>query len=190
MKYIDPDGREDKYVTDYGKESSNPYVVTGKNIGGNEFYPNINIVLSISDDRNNNGAFKGTLTVYYSENVEKSGVVAVKVPIVHGNKNLSKMEPSIFHDVIQEKTSTSSNPVLSNNLHGGEDNIMIRLKGTDGVAIHQGNKKANQDYAYTEGCFSVTSLDKETSVEKNYKSFIKAINPLGFEGAKINVIIE
>ena len=89
----------------------------------------------------------------------------------------------------------SLNAILKNNAHGGPENIMIRLPGTNGDAIHQGNNASIQDTAYTDGCIGVTAVssnlvDGETEVEINYKAFKNAINPYGYQGVRVNVEIK
>ncbi len=79
---------------------------------------------------------------------------------------------------------------MSNELHGGSDNIIIRLVG--GILIHQGRNDVTQEGAYTQGCVAITAYqlhtDKKgkTDVDRNYQSFSEIVK----NGANIDVIIK
>ena len=188
VKYVDPDGKSD-----------DPYSVTGRYMGEPQC-PSINILVKLSENKNSNYALVGTLTVYYADYKEsKLGLMGKKVltvPVVSGGKDFAPAPEGVYLDQKQEKTNTSSNPLLKDSNHGGPDNLMIRLLGTGGDAIHQGNSEATIDTAYTEGCISITAnsyfYDNETGmtdVEKNYQAFKDALNPYYYGEVNVNVYV-
>ena len=186
------------YYDDWGKPSLDPHVITGKNMGEPEL-PQIDIIIEYSGKINLKGAALGTLSVYHisSKDIEygSKGKLMLTVPIVSGSKNNPPAPKGKWNNLEQVLTATSSNAILKNNAHGGPENIMIRLPGTNGDAIHQGNNASIQDTAYTDGCIGVTAVssnlvDGETEVEINYKAFKNAINPYGYQGVRVNVEIK
>ena len=156
--------------------------------------PTVNIVVTLTDETNENGAYKGSLTVYWANDKDNEiglmGNKVLTVPVVSGSSENAPTPEGEYKNLDQEKTSTSSNPILKDDNHGGSDNTMIRLPNTGGDAIHQGNQKSNQNKAYTEGCVAVTSIIGKESVNENYSNFKNAINPYGYNGVKVNVYIK
>ncbi len=167
---------------------------------GEAVCPTVNIVLKFSDAVNSNGADKGILTVFWADEkdvrLDLLGTPVLTVPIVSGSKNDSRVSSETYKELLQEKTNTSSNKILKDNNHGGENNLIIRLPNTDGNAIHQGHNMATIDTAYTEGCAAITAYDfnidsqtGETDVDRNYDAYKKALIPYGYQGVRPNVYI-
>ena len=185
-----------RYYDNYGSSSSNPYVVTGCNIGESADPYQVNIDIVFSSEKNGNGATKGTLTVYwatYSE-VQKGykGTAVVSVPVVSGGNGFNPTPAGTYTNLKAEKTSTSNNEVLKNTEHGGDNNLMVRLPNTDGDAIHEGNINSNIERAYTEGCTAVTADPNDenlSNVSDNYNAFKKAIQPYGNTEININATV-
>ena len=188
------------YYDDYGNPSSDPNVVTGRNVGEPEC-PTVNIVVTYTDVNKETGKAKGSLTVYHANDKDNElglvGKPVLTVPIVSGGHEGAMSAPKgTYPNLPQEKTSTSGSETLKDDAHGGSDNIMIRLPNTGGDAIHQGNNGATQETAVTAGCVGITATstnrDKKgkTDVDRNYEAFKDAINPYGYEGVNVNVIIK
>jgi len=189
------------YYDNNGNPTSNPNVVTGRNIGQPEC-PTVNIVVTYTDVNEKTGKAKGSLTVYYANDKDNElgllGKPVLTVPIVSGGHEGAKPAPKgTYPNLPQEKTSTSNSETLKDPKHGGPDNTMVRLPNTGGDAIHQGNNGATQETAVTAGCVGITATNasdpdgqRKTDVDRNYDAFEDAINPYGYEGVKVNVIIK
>jgi hypothetical protein len=188
------------YYDDYENHSTDPTVITGRNLGEPEL-PHISIVITYDGTKNKRyGASTGTLSVYYSDDTGSLGRPVVTLPVVSGGNGYSAAPKGTYLNLAQELTGTSSNDILKNPEHGGSGNIIIRLPGTGGDAIHQGNDRATQDTAFSKGCVQITATeqtvygsydkDHDTNVSRNYTAFKAAINPYGYTGVNINVIIK
>ena len=188
------------YQEEYGWYSANPNVVTGGNLGevltpkdlvtDDPVIVNILVVLKPADV-NKNGAVKGELTVFFdsvNNAFGKYGVPMDSFPVVAGGPNDAPTPAASYNSLRPELTSTSSNDLLKDDAHGGENNIMIRLPGTGGNAIHQGNNEATIDSAYTEGCIAITgyAVDETRQNYEAYKALVQAKNN---KGGTVNVTI-
>jgi hypothetical protein len=149
------------------------------------------ILIQFSGQTNLNNASVGSASVFSMDRVYKTsdGHVAINrdnpsatVPIVSGGGKSpvgisDRIADGVYPDRATVKTGTSTNDVLYDADHGGPENTYIPFLTPDGKAVHQGNNRADQTTAYSQGCPVVTTTDlADKTPAENYNSVKQAVN--------------